>query len=142
MLTIFYGFVVVAVTAVSFSVYALAMEGCWWRLPRPVTPAGSQPRRQHRFHPVQRPFAVLTIQYSKGKENNLEDCEAECAVCLSSFEEEEYLQLLPNCNHSFHAPCIDMWLYSHSQCPLCRASIDRLEPDSDSISTVGLLNGV
>lgn len=50
--------------------------------------------------------------------------EYECAVCLSVFEEDEELKQLPRCKHSFHAPCIDMWLYSHLDCPLCRSPVD------------------
>lgn len=47
----------------------------------------------------------------------------ECSVCLNEFQEEEMLRLLPKCNHAFHIPCIDTWLRSHTNCPLCRASI-------------------
>ncbi|XP_051114059.1 E3 ubiquitin-protein ligase EL5-like [Andrographis paniculata] len=47
----------------------------------------------------------------------------ECVVCLSAFEDGEELKRLPNCNHTFHAPCIDMWLYSHTDCPLCRTPV-------------------
>ncbi|KAG2723724.1 hypothetical protein I3760_02G182400 [Carya illinoinensis] len=43
-----------------------------------------------------------------------------CAVCLCEFEDDEELTL-PACRHSFHVPCIDMWLYSHSTCPICRS---------------------
>ncbi|XP_008812045.1 RING-H2 finger protein ATL16-like [Phoenix dactylifera] len=49
--------------------------------------------------------------------------EHECSVCLSVFVDGEDVRQLPNCKHSFHAPCIDMWLYSHSNCPLCRAVV-------------------
>lgn len=45
-----------------------------------------------------------------------------CSVCLCEFEEGEELRTLPECLHSFHAPCIDMWLYSHQNCPMCRAN--------------------
>ncbi|XWS64969.1 hypothetical protein CRYUN_Cryun05aG0049800 [Craigia yunnanensis] len=47
----------------------------------------------------------------------------DCSVCLSEFQEDESLRLLPKCNHAFHVPCIDTWLKSHSSCPLCRANI-------------------
>ncbi|KAG4174320.1 hypothetical protein ERO13_A11G113700v2 [Gossypium hirsutum] len=44
-------------------------------------------------------------------------------VCLSEFENDEKARVLPNCNHSFHVDCIDMWFYTHSNCPLCRAPV-------------------
>ncbi|KAK9285677.1 hypothetical protein L1049_024876 [Liquidambar formosana] len=47
----------------------------------------------------------------------------ECSVCLSEFQEDEALRLLPKCSHAFHLPCIDTWLRSHKNCPLCRAPI-------------------
>ncbi|KAF3648107.1 putative RING-H2 finger protein ATL29-like [Capsicum annuum] len=46
-----------------------------------------------------------------------------CSVCLSEFQEDESLRLLPKCSHAFHVMCIDTWLKSHSNCPLCRAHI-------------------
>ncbi|XP_075500968.1 RING-H2 finger protein ATL52-like [Primulina tabacum] len=48
---------------------------------------------------------------------------SDCAVCLSEFQENESLRLLPKCSHAFHLPCIDTWLKSHSNCPLCRAGV-------------------
>lgn len=47
----------------------------------------------------------------------------ECVVCLSEFEEGEELRFLPKCGHCFHLDCIDMWLFSHTTCPLCRRSL-------------------
>ncbi|CAN4114866.1 unnamed protein product [Withania somnifera] len=47
----------------------------------------------------------------------------DCSVCLTEFEEDENLRLLPKCSHAFHIPCIDTWLRSHKNCPLCRAPI-------------------
>ncbi|XP_057847447.1 RING-H2 finger protein ATL2-like [Cryptomeria japonica] len=47
----------------------------------------------------------------------------ECVVCLSNFEESEKIRALPNCNHSFHIECINMWLQSHTNCPICRQRV-------------------
>lgn len=47
----------------------------------------------------------------------------ECAVCLSEFDDDETLRLLPKCSHVFHPDCIDTWLASHVTCPVCRANL-------------------
>ncbi|KAL1566206.1 hypothetical protein AAHA92_01839 [Salvia divinorum] len=49
---------------------------------------------------------------------------AECAVCLEIFAAGEKCRVLPKCNHSFHAKCIDSWLLKTAACPVCRASAD------------------
>lgn len=46
-----------------------------------------------------------------------------CAVCLSDFEHGESGRVLPSCGHVFHVECIDIWFWSHSNCPLCRAAV-------------------
>lgn len=45
-----------------------------------------------------------------------------CPVCLEVFAENDEQCVLP-CFHAFHQPCIDEWLQSHSECPICRHSI-------------------
>ncbi|XP_052208853.1 E3 ubiquitin-protein ligase Os04g0590900-like [Diospyros lotus] len=52
----------------------------------------------------------------------------DCPVCLSEFQDSESLRLLPKCSHAFHVACIDTWLKSHSNCPLCRANIVPVPP--------------
>ncbi|CAK8530335.1 unnamed protein product [Lathyrus sativus] len=64
--------------------------------------------------------AISVCKYKKG-EGLIEG--TECSVCLSEFEEDESLRLLPKCRHAFHLPCIDTWLRSHTNCPTCRAPI-------------------
>lgn len=59
-------------------------------------------------------------KYEKGMSLVGED--VTCVVCLGEFEEGEELRTLPECKHSFHVHCIDMWLYSHLNCPICRAN--------------------
>lgn len=48
----------------------------------------------------------------------------ECAVCLTRFQPNELLRLLPKCKHAFHVECVDTWLDAHSTCPLCRYRVD------------------
>lgn len=53
----------------------------------------------------------------------------DCAVCLSKFEQNDLLRLLPLCCHAFHAECIDTWLRSKLTCPLCRSTVAASESD-------------
>lgn len=53
-----------------------------------------------------------------------------CSVCLAEFDEDETLRLLPKCSHAFHLPCIDTWLRSHKNCPLCRAPVTPIAADA------------
>ncbi|XP_057981383.1 RING-H2 finger protein ATL52 [Malania oleifera] len=69
--------------------------------------------------------SITVCKYTKG-DGLVEG--TECSVCLSEFMEEESLRLLPKCNHAFHIPCIDTWLKSHTNCPMCRSNIAILNP--------------
>ncbi|XP_022748657.1 RING-H2 finger protein ATL65-like [Durio zibethinus] len=62
----------------------------------------------------------LSLYTSKTKPNN---SPKDCAVCLLEFEDNEYVRTLPVCSHAFHVDCIDVWLKSHANCPLCRAGV-------------------
>lgn len=44
----------------------------------------------------------------------------DCAVCITELAPGETARVLPRCGHAFHVDCVDMWLRSHSTCPLCR----------------------
>ncbi|XP_054807025.1 putative RING-H2 finger protein ATL36 isoform X2 [Prosopis cineraria] len=48
---------------------------------------------------------------------------SQCTVCLSEYQGEDVLRILPYCGHFFHATCIDLWLQQHSTCPVCRISL-------------------
>ncbi|XP_038902313.1 RING-H2 finger protein ATL63-like [Benincasa hispida] len=57
----------------------------------------------------------------------------ECVICLSLFEENEIGRSLPKCKHVFHVECIDMWLSSHSNCPICRVPVVRHQNSRNGI---------
>ncbi|WOH12355.1 hypothetical protein DCAR_0831857 [Daucus carota subsp. sativus] len=79
-------------------------------------------RREEQQSSVENSIAEL-IPVRKFSKTNL-DLEGgdnhTCSICLCEFEEGEELRTLPECVHSFHVSCIDMWFYSHTSCPLCR----------------------
>ncbi|XP_060219063.1 E3 ubiquitin-protein ligase ATL4 [Lycium barbarum] len=60
----------------------------------------------------------------------------DCAVCLSKFEPDDQLRLLPLCCHAFHSSCIDAWLVTNQTCPLCRSTV--YPTDEDVLSKVVL----
>lgn len=94
-----------------------------------------------------RPFTAVTPQgldlravnslptFVCGSEN--QESPPECAVCLSEFQDGETGRILPECKHGFHAVCIDSWLRSHRDCPLCRARVKvgiPCQPDCTAVS--------
>ncbi|KAL0906033.1 hypothetical protein M5K25_024493 [Dendrobium thyrsiflorum] len=67
-----------------------------------------------------RAIAALPTFINRAGSSSTNECREECAVCLSVAEEGQKMRLLPDCKHVFHIECIDMWLHSHSTCPVCR----------------------
>lgn len=78
------------------------------------------------------PFLLKTIPVVLFNPEEFKDG-LECAVCLCDVSEGEMARLLPKCNHGFHVDCIDMWLQSHSTCPLCRNPV--MSRESSTVET-------
>ncbi|KAJ9180734.1 hypothetical protein P3X46_008946 [Hevea brasiliensis] len=88
------------------------------------------------FGILSRAFIVATLHYIIAschtqsrrstdplRPNRPQICNEEiCSVCLCEFSYGEQIRVLLDCLHMFHVPCIDMWLISHSNCPLYRAN--------------------
>ncbi|KAK8607034.1 hypothetical protein V6N13_052785 [Hibiscus sabdariffa] len=77
--------------------------------------------------------AFPTVKYTVGLK--LPGLDSACVVCLSEFAAGERLRILPQCNHGFHARCIDKWLSSHSSCPTCRHCLT--ETDQRTVGDCG-----
>ena len=45
-----------------------------------------------------------------------------CAVCLEGFSRGDCVSRLP-CTHQYHRTCIERWLSSHVECPVCRVDL-------------------
>lgn len=76
---------------------------------------------------------ITICPYKKG--DGLFDGGTDCSVCLTEFDEGEFVRLLPKCGHAFHVSCIDTWLRAHVNCPLCRATIDVSPPITTAIDS-------
>ncbi|KAL2229470.1 RING-H2 finger protein ATL33 [Sesamum indicum] len=76
---------------------------------------------------AEKPELVYGVKYRKSAEDGRKEAagvsDQYCPVCLSVFAEGEEMRQLSGCKHAFHSACIDMWLYSHSNCPVCRAAV-------------------
>ncbi|RYR79576.1 hypothetical protein Ahy_A01g004378 isoform B [Arachis hypogaea] len=84
----------------------------------PIFPSSSSSH-----HNTSKGYTTTNSEALKGSEEVENSDELECVICLSSFEDGEMGRCLPKCGHGFHVDCIDMWLNSHSNCPICRAPI-------------------
>ncbi|GAU23557.1 hypothetical protein TSUD_40350 [Trifolium subterraneum] len=61
---------------------------------------------------------------------------SQCTVCLSEYQGEDTLRILPHCGHSFHMACIDLWLQQNATCPVCRISLREFSERTRSMQPV------
>ncbi|MBA0608810.1 hypothetical protein Godav_020991, partial [Gossypium davidsonii] len=67
------------------------------------------------------PITLLGENFELPRPNNT------CSICLSEYQAKETIRTIPDCNHYFHANCIDEWFKLNAACPVCRNT-----PDHDS----------
>lgn len=84
-------------------------------------PPRSSARPAHGLDPVVINGFPIILHRSTPAKTSAE--EAECCICLSIFQDGEKVKVLPHCTHSFLSECVDRWLKSQSNCPLCRVSL-------------------
>lgn len=104
--------------------HCLAMTWCNRRYrarPNPQQPQRFVTQMMERPNSFEHSRTQLIPAYKYQKGMGLVGDDGTCAICLSEFEEGEELRSLPECMHTYHVACIDMWLDSHSSCPICRA---------------------
>ncbi|KAK1420177.1 hypothetical protein QVD17_21562 [Tagetes erecta] len=64
-------------------------------------------------------------------EHALSEEDAECCICLCSYDDGSELRELP-CYHHFHTACVDKWLLINATCPLCKFNILKNNTQSGS----------
>ena len=49
----------------------------------------------------------------------------ECCICCETFGETQAkpIHRIPECQHAFHASCINAWLEIKQTCPLCKVEV-------------------
>jgi hypothetical protein len=48
-----------------------------------------------------------------------------CNICCEDYIKGQYKRILPDCNHIFHKKCVDKWLKTKSNCPICRNELKK-----------------
>lgn len=62
--------------------------------------------------------------YLSQKKVNKKD--SKCCICLGEFdptEEGPQLRILSHCSHTFHSACLETWLSTKTNCPVCKHSL-------------------
>ncbi|TYJ97408.1 RING-H2 finger protein ATL66-like [Cucumis melo var. makuwa] len=73
---------------------------------------------------VQIEAMVFSYREAKRSENDDDDDDDyECVICLNKFEDAQKCRWMKKCGHIFHRSCIDRWLKTERECPLCRTCV-------------------
>ena len=70
------------------------------------------------FSHLSRSFTYLRSE-SRGNSQKPRIHNDTCNVCLDDFEKGEKVKMLP-CRHGYHNQCIEEWLITHGNCPVCK----------------------
>lgn len=77
------------------------------------------------------PTYVFTEEI-KNKKTKIENALTSCSICLSDFEIEQKIRILP-CFHEFCQECIDNWLSTNEKCPICTHPVSEVEEEEEEV---------
>ncbi|KAI3800505.1 hypothetical protein L1987_28596 [Smallanthus sonchifolius] len=82
---------------------------------------------------IQKRFGGIMVECDTDApvEHALSEEDAECCICLCTYDDGTELRELPCCHH-FHTACIDKWLFLNATCPLCKFNILKNSTQSGS----------
>lgn len=71
----------------------------------------------------------ISASQSQGRENTSRGSQRSsngnpiCTICLEEVIDSDNNKKVLHCNHTFHENCINRWLRTRSQCPVCRRRV-------------------
>lgn len=105
-------------------------------LPHPPSPATASAsaitetlRVVHYLEILSKKQQQKQLKQEEQEDEEDEENAAVCAVCLEEFAGEDTVRELGNCDHAFHAACLDRWADTGpATCPLCRSPLQPTPP--------------
>ena len=71
------------------------------------------------------PSAAQIARASTVRAGSSIPADTDCSICQEHGVDANTWRVL-HCGHMYHTNCIDVWLRSHVQCPICRADVRTL----------------
>lgn len=75
--------------------------------------------------------SLSIVKYDAEKNKNLSEDMKSCPICLEEFEDGVEVRFLW-CLHRFHRKCVDQWLESHTNCPICKKDFSEMDQHAES----------
>lgn len=69
-------------------------------------------------------LAIPSQEYRSLSAYDREVKEKECCICLTKFEDNDNISILPECHHILHTDCVKEWGKYKTSCPICRTNLD------------------
>lgn len=81
----------------------------------------------------------ITSRSSETLLSSMVSCEGlcrlkDCSICLCSYSKGDVIawSTNPTCQHEYHRDCIQHWLLSHEECPMCRNVFLLCKPETST----------
>ena len=71
------------------------------------------------IYPTQEQIEQATIM----RMATVADESSTCSICQDNFANGQAIRKIVQCSHEYHRGCIDTWLQSNVQCPICRHDV-------------------
>ncbi|BFG23606.1 hypothetical protein CerSpe_098800 [Prunus speciosa] len=96
----------------------------WWLVPLPVHCIAESVKNQLPVVQYGDFLKIKTGQPEAEAEDDSNNNDHMCIVCMNSMGGSQGVRKLYNCSHAFHKECLDVWIdEGQLTCPLCRSDL-------------------